>query len=174
MRWYLINLRWLFLATFWFLQTGYAQNISDNFYAQRSKQLFPDSLFSTYYYQRVSHFKSLPQTTGDIIFIGNSISDGGEWQELFDDLRIKNRGISGDVSAGVIHRIDEIIERKPAKIFLMIGTNDLARGISTDSLVNNILWIAKYLQIQSPATKLFIQSILPVNETFEKFGKPYQ
>lgn len=170
MRWYLINLRWLFLATFWFLQTGYAQNISDNFYAQRSKQLFPDSLFSTYYYQRVSHFKSLPQTTGDIIFIGNSISDGGEWQELFDDLRIKNRGISGDVSAGVIHRIDEIIERKPAKIFLMIGTNDLARGISTDSLVNNILWIAKYLQIQSPATKLFIQSILPVNETFEKFG----
>lgn len=139
-------------------------------FAQVQKTRIPDSLFSTYYHQRVSHFKSLPQTTDNVIFIGNSISDGGEWQELFGDLRIKNRGISGDVSAGIIHRVDEIAVRKPAKIFLMIGTNDLARGISTDSLVRNILWIAKYLQIQSPATKLFLQSILPVNEAFGKFG----
>ena len=40
---------------------------------------YPDSLFSTYYHQRVTHFRSLPQTKDDIIFIGNSITDGGEW-----------------------------------------------------------------------------------------------
>jgi hexosaminidase len=66
----------------------------------QQKPVIPDSLFSTYYHQRVTHFKSLPQSNGDIIFLGNSITDGGEWQELFDDLSVKNRGISGDVSAG--------------------------------------------------------------------------
>ncbi|HEV2478669.1 MAG TPA: beta-N-acetylhexosaminidase [Puia sp.] len=33
--------------------------------------------------QWVTHFKTLPKTTGDIIFLANSITDGGEWDELF-------------------------------------------------------------------------------------------
>lgn len=130
---------------------------------------YPDSLFSTYYHQRVTLFKSLPQTKEDIIFIGNSITDGGEWSEIFNDLKIKNRGISGDISAGVLNRIDEVAKRKPAKVFLMIGVNDLARGISADSAVKNILVIASYLRQETPASKLFIQSILPVNDIYNKF-----
>ncbi|RYZ48001.1 MAG: beta-N-acetylhexosaminidase, partial [Chitinophagaceae bacterium] len=131
---------------------------------------FPDSLFSTYYHQRVTHFKSLPQTGGDVIFLGNSITDGGEWSELFADLKIKNRGISGDVTAGVLARLDEVAGRKPSRIFLLIGTNDLARGLSPDSVVKNILLIASYLKQSTPATRLFVQSILPVNEAFGKFS----
>src|SRR5688572_21180522 len=97
---------------------------SKTVHAQVRLPIFPDSLFSTYYQQRVTHFKSLPNTKGDIVFIGNSITDGGEWNELFNDLKIKNRGISGDVSTGVLHRMDEIAQRKPAKVFLLIGVND--------------------------------------------------
>lgn len=138
--------------------------------AQLKKPLLPDSLFSTYYHQRVTHFKMLPQTNDDIIFLGNSITDGGEWSELFNDLRMKNRGISGDVSAGIIHRMDEIVERKPLKVFLLIGTNDLARALSADSVLKNIFWIADYLKQESPATRLYVQSILPVNNVFGKFG----
>ncbi len=129
-----------------------------------------DSLFSTYYHQRWTLFQSLPQTNGDIIFIGNSITDGGEWSELFNDVKIKNRGISGDISAGIIKRIDEVAKRKPVKVFLMIGTNDLARGISPDSVVKNIITIADYLKQVTPVTKLYVQSILPVNNVFGKFG----
>ncbi len=112
----------------------------------------------------------MPQTKGDIIFLGNSITDGNEWNELFKDSRIKNRGISGDITAGVIHRLDEIVKRKPAKVFLLIGTNDLAWGISTDSVVKNILLISSYLKQESPTTRLFVQSILPVNTVYGKFG----
>ncbi len=130
----------------------------------------PDSLFSTYYHQRWTLFQSLPQTKGDIIFIGNSITDGGEWSELFNDLRVKNRSISGDVSAGVLRRIDEVVKRKPEKVFLMIGTNDLARGISTDSVVRNILLAATWIKQESPSTRLFVQSILPVSDVFKKFS----
>jgi lysophospholipase L1-like esterase len=129
-----------------------------------------DSLFSTYYHQRWTLFQSLPQTKADIIFIGNSITDGGEWSELFNNVKIKNRGISGDISAGVIKRLDEVVKRKPAKVFLMIGTNDLARGISPDSVITNIITVADYLKQVTPATKLYVQSILPVNNVFRKFG----
>ena len=138
--------------------------------AQVNQPSFPDSLFSTYYHQRVSLFRALPQTEGDIIFLGNSITDGGEWSEMFSDLKIKNRGISGDFTAGVLHRLDEIYKRKPAKVFLLIGTNDLARSISPDSVVKNILWIAALLKEKSPQTKLYVQSVFPVNEKFGKFS----
>ena len=82
--------------------------VSENSNAQLKKVVLPDSLFSTYYHQRVSHFRTLPITKNDIIFVGNSISDGAEWSELFSNSQIKNRGISGDFSAGVLNRIDEI------------------------------------------------------------------
>ena len=138
--------------------------------AQLLKPSFPDSIFSTYYHQQLTHFETLPHTKGEIIFLGNSITDGGEWNELFQDVRFINRGISGDITAGVIHRIDEVVNRKPAKIFLLIGVNDLARNITADSVVKNILWIADYVKQQSPVTKLYVQSILPVNNAFGKFG----
>lgn len=138
--------------------------------AQVNQPSFPDSLFSTYYHQRVSLFRALPQTEGDIIFLGNSITDGGEWSELFADLKIKNRGISGDFTAGVLNRLDEVYKRKPHKVFLLIGTNDLAKNISPDSVVKNIVWIAALLRQKSPQTKLYVQSIFPVNEKFGKFS----
>ncbi|HEY1112811.1 MAG TPA: family 20 glycosylhydrolase [Chitinophagaceae bacterium] len=144
--------------------------LSNAVLAQVSRPALHDSLFSTYYHQRVMHFRSLPQTSGDIIFAGNSITDGAGWSELFNNKRIKNRGISGDITAGIIHRIDEIVNRKPAKVFLLIGTNDLARNITPDSVVKNILWIASYLRQQTPATRLYVQSILPVNDHFGKFS----
>jgi hexosaminidase len=144
--------------------------VAANAKAQLKKVNLPDSLFSTYYHQRVTHFKTLPKTKNDIIFLGNSITDGAEWSELFADSRIKNRGISGDISAGVLNRIDEIALRKPAKVFLLIGINDLSRNTSTDSIFKNITRIASYLQQESPSTKLYVQSLLPVNDVYKKFG----
>ncbi|MDZ4329621.1 MAG: GDSL-type esterase/lipase family protein, partial [Flavobacterium sp.] len=143
--------------------------VAENVNAQLKKVTLPDSLFSTYYHQRVSHFRTLSKTNNDIIFLGNSITDGAEWSELFSDSRIKNRGISGDISTGVLNRIDEIAFRKPAKVFLMIGTNDLSRNTSTDSIFKNITRVVSYLKQESPSTKLYVQSVLPVNNVYKKF-----
>ncbi|NCT93229.1 MAG: family 20 glycosylhydrolase [Chitinophagaceae bacterium] len=129
-----------------------------------------NTLFNTYYYQRSSQFQMLPKTGQEIFFIGDSITEGGEWSELFDDIRIKNRGISGDISAGVLYRINQIALHKPDKVFLMIGVNDLARGITPDSLVKNIHLIVQVINKQSPATQIFVESILPVNGDFKKFN----
>src|SRR5688500_7347332 len=106
-------MKWLFYLLVFF---AFAKTLQ----AQVRLPVFPDSLFSTYYHQRVTHFKRLTDTRGDMVFIGNSITDGAEWSELFNDLDIKNRGISGDVSAGVLHRLKEEAQRKPAKVFLLL------------------------------------------------------
>ena len=126
------------------LQLFFCLFIASNVVAQVKQPSFPDSLFSTYYHQRVSLFRSLPQTTGDIVFLGNSITDGGEWTEMFADPKVKKRGISGDSTSGVLNRLDEVYNRKPAKVFLLIGVNDLARNMQPDSVAANILWINSY------------------------------
>jgi hexosaminidase len=155
-------MRLQFVLLFVFLQTI--------LYSQVTLPAYPDSLFGTYYWQRASLFESLPKKETDILFVGNSITDGGEWSELFDDQRIKNRGISGDVTAGVLHRLPAIAKGKPAKVFFLIGTNDISRGIATDSVVRNIWLAVDYLHAESPLTTVYVQSILPVNDVYKKFS----
>ena len=65
--------------------------------------------FGTYYDQRESLFEAMPTSTSDIIFLGNSITDGSEWTELFHNPRCKNRGISGDIIPGVLNRLERVL-----------------------------------------------------------------
>lgn len=67
-------------------------------YAQQEK-------YGTYYSQRATLFEQLPITSQDILFVGNSITDGCEWAELLGNAHVKNRGISGDVVMGVYDRL---------------------------------------------------------------------
>jgi len=138
--------------------------------AQVKLPVYASSTFSTYYHQRVTQFENLPRKTNQIVFLGNSITDGGEWSELFRDPDLQNRGISGDVTAGVLNRLPLALRDKPRKIFLLIGVNDLAKGVSVDSVFKNISLIGAYVRQESPATSLFVQSLLPVNPSFGAFG----
>ena len=125
--------------------------------------------YSTFYLQRASLFSKLAITPKDIVFIGNSITNGAEWNELFPRKRVKNRGISGDTSEGVYDRLDPVVKGKPAKIFILIGINDISRGIQADTIAQNMKRIVEKIQNESPKTKIYIQSILPVNPDFGMF-----
>lgn len=124
---------------------------------------------STFYYQRATLFEVLPTSKSDIIFLGNSITNGGEWAELLRNPHAKNRGISGDTTQGVLDRLSTITKGKPSKIFLLIGTNDLSRGKSIDEVAKNVEKIVERVKRESPATKLYVQSVFPVNPKFNKF-----
>ncbi len=125
--------------------------------------------FSTYYDQRELLFETLPTSRHDIIFLGNSITDGGEWSELFQNRHCKNRGISGDVCDGVLNRLATITKGQPAKVFLMIGINDLGRGGNPDTIAAKTRQIVRRIKVESPRTKIFIQSVLPVNDHYGMF-----
>jgi len=127
------------------------------------------SQHSLYWQQRASHFRLLPNDKGEIIFLGDSITDGCDWSEMFHNPLIKNRGISGDMTRGVLDRLDEVVESKPAKIFLMIGINDLAMGLNEKEILANIKRIIREIRQKSPDTRLYLQSVLPVNPDFRVF-----
>ena len=125
--------------------------------------------YSTYYYQRASLFEVLPVDSDDILFVGNSITDGGEWCELFQNPNVKNRGISGDTTQGVYDRLDVLLKGTPAQIFLLIGINNVPRGESADSIAAGIRRIVQRIRQESPATEVLVQSVLPVTPQYGKF-----
>lgn len=125
---------------------------------------------STYHEQRATQFELLPTDSNDIIFLGNSITDGGNWSELFDNLNCKNRGISADISEGLLDRLEPITTGQPAKIFIMIGINDLSQNVPVLKIAQNYIKIIQNIQESSPQTKIYIQSVLPVNPDYEKFS----
>lgn len=117
-----------------------------------------------YYYHRKEHFETLPDTENEVIFLGNSITDGAEWHELFDNSYIKNRGIGGDDTEGILERLNEVVSSKPEKIFIMIGTNDLSAGRSVEEIVENYKLIIRRIRESSPETRVYIQSVLPTQD----------
>lgn len=126
----------------------------------------PDSFtsFGAYWHHKASQFRTLPNPGNEICFLGDSITDGCEWRELTGIERVTNRGIGGDTAWGVLARLDEVTEGKPEKIFLMIGTNDLARGKKSAGVRDKIAEILDTIKRESPETKVYLQSVLPTNE----------
>jgi len=127
------------------------------------------SYASDYYKHREAFFRLMPDKKREIIFIGNSITEHGEWQELLPQQNVINRGIGGDNTFGVLARLDEVVSSRPDKIFLLIGINDIGRGLPLEVLLNNYKRIVSYIRNKSPRTTIFIQSILPTNDSLLKF-----
>ena len=119
---------------------------------------------SEYNFQRRSLFEKLPVTSKDIVFLGNSITDGGEWNELLANPRVKNRGISGDRSSWMLDRLDPIVGGQPRKLFLLIGTNDLAAGTPAAEVVANVRKIVERFQSEPPGTfdAILMEIMMPV------------
>ena len=126
----------------------------------------PDSFtsFGAYWKHKTSQFRSLPNPECEICFLGDSITDGCEWRELIGISRVTNRGIGGDTAWGVLARLDEVTEGKPEKIFLMIGTNDLARKKTPAEVRDKIDEILETIKRESPETTVYLQSVFPSNE----------
>lgn len=118
---------------------------------------------ATYWKDKVSQFKILNKELekGQIVFLGDSITDRFRVNEFFPDYNIVNRGIDADLTEGIIRRLDEtVLNLRPAKVFIMIGTNDIYRGLSKEEIVDNYQIIIDRIKEKSPSTQIFIQSIL--------------
>lgn len=116
-----------------------------------------------YYARRATLFDELPIGKKDIVMLGNSLTDGCEFNELMGNRHIKNRGIVGDIVQGLIDRIDPIIKGQPKKLFIMSGVNDISHDVSADSIARVMERLIVMVKQGSPRTKIYLQSLLPFN-----------
>lgn len=123
--------------------------------------------------KRISQFEAEPILPGRVIFLGNSITEMGNWREVLNDSTVINRGIGGDITFGVLKRLEDITVREPSKVFILLGINDIGKDIPEAVIMSNYLKIVKEIQNKCPQTKIFIQSVLPVNPTIQGFPQHY-
>ncbi|MGB3493572.1 MAG: GDSL-type esterase/lipase family protein [Elainellaceae cyanobacterium] len=72
-----------------------------------------------------------------------------------------NQSISGDTAAGTIRRLSLFSRTRPDTIHVMLGINDLRRGVSDAQLLNDQRYIMRRLRQQHPQAQIVVHSILP-------------
>ncbi|MCJ8008686.1 GDSL-type esterase/lipase family protein [Lederbergia wuyishanensis] len=117
------------------------------------------------YKSRMSLFEVLPILKKGVVFVGDSLTQRNHWQEFFPAQTVLNRGIDSDRSLGVLSRLDHIVSLEPRKIFLMIGINDINDKRDIERIQKNYEAIILRIKSELPATELYIQSVLPVNNS---------
>nr|WP_172891266.1 SGNH/GDSL hydrolase family protein [Dolichospermum compactum] len=95
------------------------------------------------------------------ILAGDSLSLWFPPELLPEDRSWLNQGISGEVSNGLLQRLDFFDRTQPEKIFIMVGINDLIRGLDDQEILANYRQIISYLRRIHPQTEIVVQSILP-------------
>jgi len=114
-------------------------------------------------------FEDEPVSPGAVIFLGDSLTAGGMWQEVWRAtliIPVLNRGLIGDRMEGITARIDEVTRHRPSKLFVMIGINDIKFEQKDPlALVNQFRALVDKVVRASPNTKIYLQSLLPVWDT---------
>lgn len=95
------------------------------------------------------------------VLAGDSISLWFPPELLPSQMTWLNQGISGEVSSGLLQRLKLFDNTNPDTIFVMIGINDLIRGVSSQEILDNYRAIVQDLRWVHPNARLVVQSILP-------------
>lgn len=105
------------------------------------------------------------------VLLGDSITDFFNWYELFYDFSkstgqaVYNRGISGDTTDRLLERLYEnVLKISPKNIVLLIGTNDIGRGLPLEMSVNNVDLILKEIKEACPDANVILQAVYPINK----------
>jgi lysophospholipase L1-like esterase len=100
----------------------------------------------------------------DIVMIGDSITNMGNWNEILNNKKIANLGISGDSTDGVLNRLEDIYYLKPKLCFIMIGINDFQGNRSVEYVIKNYREIVKKMKQHN--IKIIVQSVLHLGQNY--------
>lgn len=96
------------------------------------------------------------------MFLGDSITAGGDWNAWFPDISISELSVPGDSLEQILYRIDMIGALEPQKVFLLAGVNNISRAHYEDTIRNTYSLILR--KLNTMACEIYVQSILPVRE----------
>ena len=108
------------------------------------------------------------------MMLGDSMNNNASWGELYPDVDLINRGISGDTAPGILQRLGEVVAHNPEKLFLLTGPNDLIndKDLSIEDFWAGYEKLIVAVKEALPETEFYIQSILPMNPK-SKFYEGY-
>lgn len=89
------------------------------------------------YLKRLGQFKAQKGKI-NIVMLGNSLTQRGDWTEILKRKDVANQGIGSDITAGFINRLNYVFKLKPDICFIEGGANDLVHNISHDAIVKNL------------------------------------
>jgi lysophospholipase L1-like esterase len=114
--------------------------------------------------------QQVQQDQGALVFLGDSITQG--WWDvggLFPNIKIANRGISGDTTRGVLLRLKEdVLALNPKGVVLLIGTNDLEEWGSPEIAAGNLKLIIAALREHNPQMPVVLCKVMPSSLTMRR------
>ena len=129
---------------------------------------------------RRSQFEALPSVPGRVVFLGDSITEGGQWDEWFPDLPTLNRGIGGDSVSGVLDRLDTAL-CEPRAVSLLVGTNDLSglgRSHRVEDIADQMDALLAGIRRAAPAAPLLVNGVMPRSKSLaddiEQLNRRYE
>lgn len=96
-------------------------------------------------YRRLSLFEHF-SPENDYVFVGDSLTEAGEWNDFFPNRSVANRGVNGDSVSDVLDRLDSIISVSPNFAFLMIGVNDIHRSVAVEDIYSQYIYLCESLE----------------------------
>ncbi len=106
---------------------------------------------------RIQQFELL-SGKADVVFVGDSITEGGEWSEFFPQITVANRGVSGDKVSDVLRRIDSILTTHADAALLMLGINDIDRHVAQEKTFTDYENLIR--RLQNGGMRVLVQSTI--------------
>jgi lysophospholipase L1-like esterase len=125
------------------IHEGYLQRVYRRVSAPAPK---PYSYTDNLHFLEALDFDTLYHSHPSVVMIGNSMTQKMEWGELLGRCDVSMRGVHGDITAGILARIDAAIALHPKAIFIEGGINDMDMRLPVQQIAQNIQHAAERVQ----------------------------
>lgn len=114
--------------------------------------------------RRTTFATNAEHNRGAVVFLGDSITQG--WQDDFRgdfaDMKVANRGISGDTTRGMLIRLQEdVLDLDPAGVVMLMGTNDLEENAEPATIAGNVALIVEAIKEHDGDVPIVLCLVMP-------------
>ena len=139
--------------------------------------------FTIFHFSTVDHnkrtifkevIKEVKVVDDNYVFLGDSITEFYDLERYYEKLPVINSGISGYTTDQILDHLDKMVyQYNPSKVFLLIGINDLEKEVDNEKIADNIKKIISNIKKNRPYSKIYLESIYPINNSNDEKIAPY-
>ena len=121
--------------------------------------------FEMHYNDRINLFKEENKhaTNVDVVFLGDSLTEGYDLSTYYPEYNVLNRGIGGDTTFGVEKRLKEsVYDANPKITAMLIGANNF------DTMLDNYESILIDFKEKTPSMKVILLSLTSMTKDWGK------